>query len=146
MDKLPNFREDTVATWLYGKLLIQQIARKIVSPSVAPPSTSSCSPPPPDQTREKLRQLTGRVVHEMWRVMVLVYEAIHAALLPVTLSDLPNLLRAFVEHVARRNERRRPKQTETFRARLQALPIAPPQRRRSPSSARSGPVTLRGLA
>lgn len=39
MDKLPNFREDTVATWLYGKLLIQQIARKIVSPSVAfPPS------------------------------------------------------------------------------------------------------------
>src|SRR5579859_7229122 len=37
MDKLPNFREDTVATWLYGKLLIQQIARKIVSPSVAFP-------------------------------------------------------------------------------------------------------------
>ena len=39
MDKLPNFRDDTIATWLYGKLLIQQIARRIVSPSVAfPPS------------------------------------------------------------------------------------------------------------
>ena len=35
MDDLPNFRDDTIATWLYGKLLIQQIARKIVSPSVA---------------------------------------------------------------------------------------------------------------
>jgi hypothetical protein len=39
MDKLPNFREDTIATWLYGKLLIQQIARRIPSPAVAfPPS------------------------------------------------------------------------------------------------------------
>lgn len=39
LDKLPNFRPDTIATWLLGKLLIQQIARKIVSPSVAfPPS------------------------------------------------------------------------------------------------------------
>jgi hypothetical protein len=39
LDKLPNFRQDTIATWLYTKLLIQQIARKTVSPSVAfPPS------------------------------------------------------------------------------------------------------------
>jgi hypothetical protein len=39
LDKLPNFRQDTIATWLYAKLLIQQIARKAVSPSVAfPPS------------------------------------------------------------------------------------------------------------
>jgi hypothetical protein len=41
MDELPNFRDDTIATWLYGKLLIQQIARKVVSPSVAfPPSAA----------------------------------------------------------------------------------------------------------
>jgi hypothetical protein len=39
LDKLPNFLPETIATWLYAKLLIQQIARKIVSPSVAfPPS------------------------------------------------------------------------------------------------------------
>jgi hypothetical protein len=39
LDKLPNFRSDTIATWLYAKLLIHQIARKIVSPAVAfPPS------------------------------------------------------------------------------------------------------------
>lgn len=39
LDKLPNFRPDTIATWLLGKLLIEQIARKIVSPTVAfPPS------------------------------------------------------------------------------------------------------------
>jgi len=39
LDKLPNFRPDTIATWLLGKLLIEQIARKVVSPTVAfPPS------------------------------------------------------------------------------------------------------------
>ena len=39
LGNLPNFRDDTIATWLYAKLLIQQIARKIVSPAVAfPPS------------------------------------------------------------------------------------------------------------
>ena len=39
LDKLPNFRDDTIRTWLYAKLLIQQIARTIVSPAVAfPPS------------------------------------------------------------------------------------------------------------
>lgn len=39
LDGLPNFRPDTIATWVLGKLLLQQIARKIVSPSVAfPPS------------------------------------------------------------------------------------------------------------
>jgi hypothetical protein len=39
LDKLPNVRPDTIATWLYAKLLIQQIARKLISPTVAiPPS------------------------------------------------------------------------------------------------------------
>ena len=39
VDKLPNFLPETIATWLYAKLLIHQIARKIVSPAVAfPPS------------------------------------------------------------------------------------------------------------
>jgi Transposase DDE domain len=39
MDKLPNFLPETISTWLYAKLLIQQIARKIATPAVAfPPS------------------------------------------------------------------------------------------------------------
>jgi hypothetical protein len=55
MDKLPNFRDDTIATWLYGKLLIQQIARRTVSPSVAfPPSAVGVAflPPPGPAPRE----------------------------------------------------------------------------------------------
>jgi hypothetical protein len=50
----------------------------------------------------------------MWRVMVLVYQAIHAALLPLALPDIPQFLDVFVDHIGRRNERKRPKQTELF--------------------------------
>ena len=44
--------------------------------------------------------------------MVLAYEAIHAALFPIALPDLPHALPVFLEHLQRRNEKTRPKQTE----------------------------------
>ena len=47
--------------------------------------------------------------------MVLVYQAIHAALLPLAPPDLPQMLDAFLEHIGRRNEKTRPKQIELFR-------------------------------
>ncbi len=53
--------------------------------------------------------------------MVLVYQAIHAALLPVRLHELPNLIGTFVEHIGHRHETKRPKQTELFRAQLQPM-------------------------
>jgi hypothetical protein len=54
--------------------------------------------------------------------MVLVYEAIHAALLPVALPDLPYALPAFLDHIGRRNEHTRPKQTELFLKEVQPKP------------------------
>lgn len=39
VDRLPNFRDDTIATWLYSNLLLQQIARRLAERDVAiPPS------------------------------------------------------------------------------------------------------------
>jgi len=35
VDRLPNFRDDTVATWLYANLLIQQIARRLAQRDAA---------------------------------------------------------------------------------------------------------------
>ena len=46
--------------------------------------------------------------------MTVVYEAIHAALLPIALPELPYILDAFLEHVGRRKEKNRPKHTELF--------------------------------
>ncbi|TBR16449.1 MAG: hypothetical protein EPO57_10030, partial [Chitinophagaceae bacterium] len=37
LDRLPNFRPETIYTWICAKLLLQTIARKIASPAVAFP-------------------------------------------------------------------------------------------------------------
>lgn len=42
LDRLPNFRKDTVYSWICAKLLLTQIARKLAAPNVAiPPSTAA---------------------------------------------------------------------------------------------------------
>jgi hypothetical protein len=52
LDKLPNFRDDTISTWLYAKLLLQQIARKIVSAAVAFPPSAVASTVLPVSSRD----------------------------------------------------------------------------------------------
>jgi hypothetical protein len=114
--KLPNFRGDTIATWLSVKLLLQQIARKIVSPAVAlPPQPPESAAPPsmsPSKVRATLHQLQHEIVGEMWRVMVFVYQALSVALNPIALRDVPRVVGAYLEHMSRRNEQTRPKQIE----------------------------------
>jgi Transposase DDE domain len=113
--KLPNFRGDTIATWLSAKLLLQQIARKIVSPAVAlPTQPPQCSVPStsPSKVRDTLHQLRHEIVAETWRVMVFVYQALCAALNPIALRDVPRAVGAYLEHLSRRNEQTRPKQIE----------------------------------
>jgi len=43
LDRLPNFREDTIFTWISTKLLLTEIARKIASPDVVMPPLSPVS-------------------------------------------------------------------------------------------------------
>lgn len=119
LNKLPNFRDDTIAAWLSAKLLLQQIARKIVSPAVAlPPEPPAVEPPSkpfatsPSEVRETLRRLTHEIVGEMWRVTVFVYQALRAALNPIALRDVPRAVAAYLEHISRRNEHTRPKDIE----------------------------------
>jgi len=120
MDKLPNFRPDTIATWLNAKLLLQQIARKIVSSAVALPAEPPA--PPSSEVRETLRCLTHEIVDEMWRVTVLVYQSLRAALNPIALRDVPRAVAAYLEHISRRNEQKRPKQIALL---LQGIDPAP---------------------
>jgi hypothetical protein len=133
MDKLPNFRDDTIATWLNAKLLLQQIVRKIVSPAVALPSELRATPPAtqppatqpatsPSKVREILGLLTHEVVDETWRVTVLTYQSLRAALNPIALRDVPRAVAAFLEHLSRGNEQKRPKQIELL---LLGLDLAP---------------------
>jgi len=64
--------------------------------------------------------------------MVLVYQAIHDALLPLRLHNLPKVIDVFVEDIERRNEKKRPKQTELFRAELRPLPSEPAHEAHAP--------------
>ena len=129
LSKLPNFRDDTIATWLNAKLLLQQIVRKIVSPAVElppePPAGEPPSKPPatsPSEVREILRRLTHGIVGEMWRVTVFVYQALRAALNPVALRDVPRAVAAYLEHISRRNEQKRPKKIDLLLLNLDSAP------------------------
>jgi hypothetical protein len=69
-----------------------------------------------------LRRLAPCIVAEMWRVTVLVHRAIRAALFPIALPDLPRVLSAFLEHIARRNEKKRLKQIMLFLQETEQVP------------------------
>jgi hypothetical protein len=45
LDQLPNFRGDTIATWLFGKLLLQQIVRKAIAAVAFPPGAARAAFP-----------------------------------------------------------------------------------------------------
>ena len=59
------------------------------------------------------------VVAEPWYVAKLVWRLVCAALLPVALDNLPAVLRHFVDHIGRANERgTRPRQRDVTQAML----------------------------
>jgi hypothetical protein len=66
LDRLPNFRSDTIATWLQAKLLIQLVAKKIASlaetfpPSVADWNVHAIGASPAHSPRSAARPATRR--------------------------------------------------------------------------------------
>lgn len=54
--------------------------------------------------------------------MVLVYQTLRAALLPVSPRDLPYVLGAYLQHLARPNQKSRPKQIELFLQKVRPMP------------------------
>jgi hypothetical protein len=54
--------------------------------------------------------------------MVLVFAAVRAALLPISLRDLPRLLEVYLQYLARPNQKSRPKQVELFLDELRPVP------------------------
>lgn len=61
VDRLPNFRDDTIATWLYANLLMQQIARRLAERDLAsPPRPPNRTPPHVPRPRPRLASLRTR--------------------------------------------------------------------------------------
>jgi hypothetical protein len=53
-------------------------------------------------------------VTEPWRVMTFVWQTLMAALLPISLRDVPRLLARFLEHLARSATKCRERQVAAF--------------------------------
>jgi hypothetical protein len=121
LSKLPNFRPDTIATWLQAKTLIQLMARKIASLAEAFPPRSPTGTFAPSQT-SRSHHLALRVAREAWRVTSLVSAAIRAALRFVPLHRIKTVIGTFLDHLGQSNETTRPKQIELFQQQLQPVP------------------------
>jgi len=115
LDQLPNFLPETIYSWICAKLLLQLVAARIASRTVAvPPEDThfqSSSPPHAPQQRR-----LAAAAAEPWYVTKLVWDTVCRALLPIALHDIPLILERFVQHIRRANERkRRPRQLDVIR-------------------------------
>ncbi len=71
--------------------------------------------------RKPLRRMLNRAVVEPWRVMAFVWQAINAALLPISLRDVPAALGRFLEHLQRSREVCRERRAAVFFRHLQGM-------------------------
>jgi hypothetical protein len=100
-DRLPNYRDDTMQAWLTAKLLLGLLLERLGS---RPVSSSSNQP-------------KRSIAREPWKVTSIIWPTIVAALLPLGLSHLVQVLPAIalrVDHEQALEER----QLEVFRSRL----------------------------
>lgn len=82
----------------------------------APPVNSA-----PASLRKRLAGLRDKAVAEPWRVMTFIWQTLKAALLPISLRDVPRLLARFLEHLQRGNERCRERQAAAFNRHLKEI-------------------------
>lgn len=68
--------------------------------------------------RQRRLSLGASAVQEPWRVMVFVWQAVTAALLPIALRDVPTRLGPFLLHLARDGTHCRERRAARFARRL----------------------------
>ena len=61
-----------------------------------------------------LEDLDEKVRNEAWRVMVFVWQAVCASLIPVKLNQIPNVLDRYLDHLERSNKHSRKRQIPNF--------------------------------
>ncbi len=66
------------------------------------------------RTRERLGAMHAASVREVWRVSVLLWGALIAALLPMALRQVPGALPGFLEHLGRGKEKVRERKADAF--------------------------------
>jgi hypothetical protein len=110
-DRLPNYRDDTMQAWLTAKLLLGLLLDRLAT---APASSSETGPAKRSLAREP------------WKLTSIIWPTIVAALLPLGLSHLVDVLPAIALRVDR-EQAFEARQLEVFRSRFtQNFGTAPP--------------------
>jgi hypothetical protein len=97
LDQLPNHLDETVRTWILAKLILSELARRLVAP------TSTRSPP-------------TQSLASAWETTVLAWSFIRTAFLSVDWNHLKEFVRRFCAHLTHLKRRDDPRQVATFLA------------------------------
>jgi len=121
LDLLPNRREENVKSWILAKLLLSQLARRLVDPSPSKPSSrpNPQKPPTTSPERPSFHGDAARSSHShIWETAALAWSLIRSAFLQVDWDHLQDFVRRFHAHLARLKRKDDPLQVAEFLDRL----------------------------
>lgn len=114
LDNLPNFRPDTIHSWICAMMLGREIARRLAEPREPFPPLSS-EPSPSASADSATSTTTAPPVREPWRCAVMLWHAFRSVVMRVPVGDvLIDTVARFVEHLGRCNESAREKRVTRF--------------------------------
>jgi hypothetical protein len=114
LDLLPNRRQENIQAWILAKLLLAELARRIISSA---PSKQPAAPSAAD--RRPARAVPAHVfVSDLWECAVLAWSLLRSAFLPIDWNHLQDFLRRFRAHLARLKRHDEPRQVAAFLALL----------------------------
>jgi hypothetical protein len=107
LDLLPNRRDENVKSWILAKLLLSQLARRLV----APDASSSKSKTP---NKSSVIEDEPPAAAHLWESATLAWLLLRSAFLSIDWSDLGNFVRRFRAHLARLKRKDDPLQVAAF--------------------------------
>jgi len=114
LDLLPNRRQENIQAWILAKLLLAELARRIISPA---PSKQPAAPSAADH--RPARALPAHaLVSDLWECAVLAWSLLRSAFLPIDWNHLQAFLCRFRAHLARLKRHDEPRQVAAFLALL----------------------------
>jgi len=99
-DRLPNYRDDTIVSWLTAKVLLGLVLDRVGSTALAPFATAATRAP---------------LARQPWKVTGILWPLIISALLPLRLADAAKQLPAIADLLDQMDGGPQPRQIQTFR-------------------------------